>query len=255
MLEKDQIAALKADLEQSKKDIEWQFKTNDHFNLKSNLNRETSIELSAYDNHPGDEGTELFEREKDIALNDHLEYQFGNIKKAIQAIENGTYGLCEVCGKEIPIERLEAIPQTTFCIEHTPDRTISDDRPVEEEVLRPPFGRFDLDEREENVVLDAEDTWQEVAAFGNSSSPSDFYDVPEDQDALFNEHNENIGYVEDYENFIGNDIEGKNITVYPHNKQHNDYEQQLDEEGIMTKFGDLPAYEHDPYVEKEDDYS
>src|SRR3954447_20996688 len=62
------------------------------------------------------------------------------------------------------------------------------------------------------------------------------------------EHEENIGYVEDFENFVGDDIEGKNITVYPNN-QHEKYEDSLDEEGIMTEFGDLPAYEHDPYVE------
>lgn len=62
------------------------------------------------------------------------------------------------------------------------------------------------------------------------------------------ESEENIGYVEDFENFVGNDITGKEITVYP-NKQHEKYEEELDREGIMTTFGDLPAFEHDPYVE------
>jgi hypothetical protein len=41
---------------------------------------------------------------------------------------------------------------------------------------------------------------------------------------------------------------GENITVYP-SPQHKRYERELDEEGIMTSFGDLPAFEHDPYVE------
>ena len=50
------------------------------------------------------------------------------------------------------------------------------------------------------------------------------------------------------ENFVGNDMYGNNITVYP-NSQHERYEDTLDEEGIMTSFGDLPAYEHDPYVD------
>ncbi len=41
---------------------------------------------------------------------------------------------------------------------------------------------------------------------------------------------------------------GNEITVYP-NAQHEQYEDALDEDGIMTSFGDLPAYEHDPYVD------
>jgi hypothetical protein len=112
----------------------------------------------------------------------------------------------------------------------------------------PPFGKFDMDEQDESVVFDAEDSWQEVAQWGTSESPSDFAIPPLSYNEMNIEHEENIGYVEDFENFVGDDIEGKNITVYPNN-QHEKYEDSLDEEGIMTEFGDLPAYEHDPYVE------
>jgi hypothetical protein len=64
------------------------------------------------------------------------------------------------------------------------------------------------------------------------------------------ESEEPDGYVEEYENFVGTDIEGKEITVYPSN-QHEQYEDMLDEEGLMTIFGDLPGYEKDPYTEDE----
>jgi hypothetical protein len=57
-----------------------------------------------------------------------------------------------------------------------------------------------------------------------------------------------VGYVEDYENFIGNNIVGKGIKVYP-NDQHEIFEEALDEEGIMTTFGDLHPFEREPYVE------
>jgi len=40
------------------------------------------------------------------------------IDEALERIENGTYGICEICGKEIEKERLKAIPWTTLCIEH-----------------------------------------------------------------------------------------------------------------------------------------
>lgn len=39
------------------------------------------------------------------------------IEKAIEKIDSGTYGICESCGAEIPIERLEARPVTDLCIE------------------------------------------------------------------------------------------------------------------------------------------
>ena len=40
------------------------------------------------------------------------------IDKALKRMEEGTYGLCEVCGKPIEEKRLEALPWTTLCIEH-----------------------------------------------------------------------------------------------------------------------------------------
>ena len=165
-------------------------------------------------------------------------------------MENGNYGKCEVCGKEIPYERLEALPNTTYCKEHSPDQVVSHDRPIEEGVLMPPFGKFDMDEKDENVAFDAEDSWQTVAQWGTSDTPSDLAFPQEHYNDVSNEPDENEGYVEDFENFVGNDMYGNNITVYP-NSQHERYEQSLDEEGIMTSFGDLPAYEHDPYVDEE----
>ena len=114
----------------------------------------------------------------------------------------------------------------------------------------PPFGKFDLDEQNESVAYDAEDSWQEVAEFGTSDTPSDLA-FPNDRfEDTFIEADENIGYVEDFENFVGNDMYGKNIKVYP-NEQHEHYEDALDEEGIMTPFGDLPAVEHEPYTADE----
>jgi len=39
------------------------------------------------------------------------------IKEALDRIEKGTFGICEVCGEEISEERLEARPVTTLCID------------------------------------------------------------------------------------------------------------------------------------------
>jgi YteA family regulatory protein len=251
MLTTEQLTSLRLNLLKEKDELTERLDQNDHYGLERGHFHESMGELSSYDNHPADEGTELYEREKDIALNEHSEDQLKNIDKALEAMENGSYGKCEVCGHDIPYERLEALPNTLYCKEHSPDQVVSHDRPVEEDVLKPDFGKFDMDEKDETVAFDAEDSWQTVAQWGSSDTPSDLAFSEDNYQDIYPESDENIGYVEDFENFVGNDMYGKEITVYP-NAQHEQYENALDEEGIMTSFGDLPAYEHDPYVDDSD---
>ncbi|GHH97687.1 TraR/DksA C4-type zinc finger protein [Neobacillus kokaensis] len=248
MLSTEKLADLRLQLLAEKAELQENLEQNDHFDYERGFWHESMGELSSYDNHPADEGSSLFEREKDNALLEHYKIQLSNIDKALEAMENGTYGKCEVCGKEIPFERLEALPNTTYCIEHTPDKVTSHNRPIEEGVLMPPWGKFAMDEKDEDVAFDAEDSWQTVAQWGTSETPSDLAFPQDDFQDIYIEADENIGYVEDYENFVGNDMYGNNIKVYP-NPQHERYEDELDEEGIMTSFGDLPAFEHDPYVD------
>lgn len=82
-----------------KNEIEKRWDNNDHFQLEKGLDHESTGELSSYDNHPGDDATELYEREKDLALNKHLEKEYEEIVEALERIHEGTYGTCSVCGK------------------------------------------------------------------------------------------------------------------------------------------------------------
>ncbi len=50
---------------------------------------------------------------------DTLEERLKEVTDALARIENGTFGKCKVCGKEIEKEKLEANPATTTCVEHT----------------------------------------------------------------------------------------------------------------------------------------
>ena len=93
-------------------------------------------------------------------------------------MERGEYGICAVCGREIPVERLEAVPETAYCVEHEPERTVSERRPVEEKVIHPPFGEHSYDGLD-RTMYDAEDAWQEVERYG-TSNPPDMY--PEGRD-------------------------------------------------------------------------
>lgn len=74
-------------------------------------------ELSDYDQHPADNATETFERERDLAMEDNEQVILRQSEAALKKIDDGTYGTCERCGKLISVARLEAIPYTPFCIE------------------------------------------------------------------------------------------------------------------------------------------
>src|SRR5687768_10986121 len=77
-----------------------------------------SSELSSYDQHPGDMGSETFEREKDMSILESLESSLNDVDQALARLDEGSYGRCEVCNKPIGDERLEARPMTRLCVEH-----------------------------------------------------------------------------------------------------------------------------------------
>ena len=70
-----------------------------------------------YDNHLGDTATETYDRELGYTLEENSEHVLAEIDAALKRIEDGTYGTCTNCGKEIPEERLEARPWATLCID------------------------------------------------------------------------------------------------------------------------------------------
>lgn len=238
MLTPDQLSQLRTILLTEKEDLHQRLDANRHFDTELALIKESLDELSSYDNHPADHGSEMFEREKDIALNEHAEEQLQDTIMALEAMDQGKYGVCQICGKDIPVERLMALPTTTRCIEHTPNKTTSDDRPVEEEVLTPPFGKFEYDETDVSMY-DSEDAWQEVARYGTSESPSDFQNHGRfDYDEMYIESDEPIGYVEPIEAFAMADMYGNYMGV-SNNIIHEAYEAELDEADIMSAVGGL----------------
>jgi RNA polymerase-binding transcription factor DksA len=74
-------------------------------------------ELSTYDQHPADQGTETFERERDTSVLQRVEAQLAEIDAALHRIDAGTYGVCELCGRPVGDERLEAMPAARYCLD------------------------------------------------------------------------------------------------------------------------------------------
>jgi RNA polymerase-binding transcription factor DksA len=73
-------------------------------------NESDDAELSDYDQHPADTGTDTFERERDLGILDDLEAEFRELEDALGRIDAGTYGIDEITGEPIDPERLEAVP-------------------------------------------------------------------------------------------------------------------------------------------------
>lgn len=64
-----------------------------------------------------DPGTRLSEREEVEAISALQSAQLVQIDRALQRIADGAYGACQECGADIPVERLEALPSTPYCVD------------------------------------------------------------------------------------------------------------------------------------------
>lgn len=172
--------------------LEGQLKYNDADNING------TGELSQVDNHPGDEATDMFEREKDMAIHHHWHKHIKEIDHALDKIEQGTYGVCEKTGDKMPYERLVAQPTARFIVQEDDLKPHQEFRPVEEEVM-------------------------------NDMKQGDYYkymdgDVTPEDDAT--------GYTEEFESFLSTGIEGfqgsDQITVH-RNKEYEKFTEDIDE--------------------------
>jgi len=77
----------------------------------------TNLDSDSADENEVADTIEEFEENSGILK--QLEIQLNDVEHALKGIEDGTYGKCEVCGEDIPEERLEANPAATTCIQHT----------------------------------------------------------------------------------------------------------------------------------------
>ena len=65
----------------------------------------------------GDMSHSLFTRELDATVEQTLERRLRNVERALQKIEEGTYGICDDTGEPIPRGRLEAVPEAIYTVE------------------------------------------------------------------------------------------------------------------------------------------
>lgn len=67
---------------------------------------------------PIDAADNIEELATNVPLVEELERRHHEVENALERLEGGIYGICEVCEKEIPIDRLEANPAAATCMKH-----------------------------------------------------------------------------------------------------------------------------------------
>lgn len=138
--------------------------------------QESTAELSSYDNHPADLGSETFERGKDLGRRLDQRVLLDRVEAALDRIDAGGYGVCRRCGRTIDPERLEAVPWAELCVDCQRESealpAAGSGRPVEEQSLYPPFGRSNRDGTGTPGV-DGEDVYESVERYGSSNTPQD----------------------------------------------------------------------------------
>jgi len=79
--------------------------------------RDSTGDLSAYAYHMADQATDNQEREKAFLFAAREGNFLTHLEKALERIEDGSYGICANCGVLIAKERLEAVPHVRLCID------------------------------------------------------------------------------------------------------------------------------------------
>lgn len=69
------------------------------------------------DNHMADTASATFDRELEDGLEEGAQQTLVDVEAALARIQDGSFGICEICGKPIGAERLAAIPWARFCID------------------------------------------------------------------------------------------------------------------------------------------
>lgn len=102
LAEKERLEKLLSEIADPNKDIEGDFKTR----------------YEDIGDKPDENASEVALYEAKLAEERDMEERLEKIKAALVRIEKGTYGMCAVDGKPISEERLQAVPEAEYCIEH-----------------------------------------------------------------------------------------------------------------------------------------
>jgi DnaK suppressor protein len=113
-LTKKEIDELRARLEEELAELQTQLSTLEEDTFAAT--QSDSAGDVGLDDESADAGSATFEREKDLSIEQNVRDLIHKIERARKRIAEGTYGLCERCGKPIEKARIKALPYVDLCI-------------------------------------------------------------------------------------------------------------------------------------------
>jgi DnaK suppressor protein len=114
-LDRDTLAAIRAQLERERADLERQMQDVEEESFQgtqSDLTGEVGI-----DEDFADAGSATFERERAFSIQNNIRDLIDQINGALARIDEGSYGTCERCGRPIDAARLKALPHASLCMD------------------------------------------------------------------------------------------------------------------------------------------
>lgn len=106
----------KSDIAKFKKKLEDLRAQLTHTLKGSTAEVKTPDEATGYSQHQADQGTDDFDRTISLEVTSREYGILRQIERALEKIDENTYGICDITGEEIPIARLEAVPYATMTV-------------------------------------------------------------------------------------------------------------------------------------------
>ncbi len=108
------IKKYKKRLEQQRQELRQELRAlEDQTSGRDRLSKQVATE--DFDEAGGDAAADAVVRSQNLVIIENLRDMVDSVNEALRMIEKGTYGVCEVCGKNIPKKRLQALPYATMC--------------------------------------------------------------------------------------------------------------------------------------------
>ena len=108
-LKKTEVAKFKKRLEDMRRQLAHSLKG-------STAEVKTPDEATGYSQHQADQGTDDFDRTISLEVTSKEYEILRQIDRALEKIEENTYGVCDITGEDIPLARLEAVPYATMTV-------------------------------------------------------------------------------------------------------------------------------------------
>ena len=110
--------ALRARLEEEKARLEGELETVGRRNPANAADWEPVQKDTGPEADLNDRAEQLEQYNENTSILNELEIRYNEVRNALSRMDDGSYGTCRICGKEIEAERLEADPSADTCLEH-----------------------------------------------------------------------------------------------------------------------------------------